>query len=55
MRMDVPLNKWYIVTLLLTFPLPAFTQTDTASIPTPAKHQYALKSEGSCLQLIIAK
>ncbi len=32
MRMVVLLSKWYLVTLLLSFPLLAFTQTDTVSV-----------------------
>ena len=43
--MDVLLSKWYLVTLLLTFPLPAFTQADTVNVYNPAKHHtYALQA-----------
>ncbi len=45
MRMFILLIKWYLVTLLLSFPLLAFTQADTVSVSDPAKHHtYALQA-----------
>jgi len=43
--MDVLLSKWYLFILLLSFPLLAFTQTYTVSVPALAKHHnYALQA-----------